>query len=30
VFHKLGVRSRTQLHRTLAPAPAHAETASQP
>src|SRR5215813_3336758 len=26
VFRKLGVRSRTQLHRTLAPAPAHAET----
>jgi len=30
VFRKLGIRSRTQLHRTLAPAPAQAKTASQP
>jgi len=30
VFRKLGIRSRTQLHRTLAPAPAQAETATQP
>jgi DNA-binding CsgD family transcriptional regulator len=30
VFRKLGIRSRAQLHRTLAPMPAHADTASRP
>jgi DNA-binding CsgD family transcriptional regulator len=30
VFRKLGIRSRNQLHRTLAPAPAQAKTATRP
>jgi DNA-binding CsgD family transcriptional regulator len=30
VFRKLGIRSRAQLHRTLAPMPAQADTASRP
>ena len=30
VFRKLGIRSRNQLHRTLAPAPTRAKTATQP